>query len=511
MNDRQNEPKLTYALDKSGKMVYVDDVDNGIECNCLCPECKGKLVAKNKGKIKEHHFAHSNGMDCPGAQMTALHMLAQQIIEEEKQVMLPDYQGKYIHKSTDCISFDGIRLEEVIPLHDGQIRADCVGYKRDKNNNEHRLLIEILVTHEVDDNKSWLIQSLNESCIEIDLSDLIETGYTRDSVAKRLKEDKKDRKWINCPVYDKCDKEAGQKVEEKKRKEEAERREIKDKVNKWYKDGDHDIANHLINDIKRYPFFNVPNSNSKVPNPLFEYLVPENNYIYYIDNSPKNDEGLNLYYILLRFYYTQTIFANFNQLKNRLREVQCKQSELSSQEKIYLEELISLRVISILVKQRKHYHEIPSAVNEYSDEIMAYYSDSGIRNEVLMVSSVIYHHIVGSNAQNFGELTREIIHHHPSIARSYLTIIDTQTRYPNDYNIGNYNTLQELRDFVERNTKAKDGIVDKILKECFSYSYRSDIDIIDKINIMSYYASHSQCDNKNKKMKDWDDWYDSLQ
>lgn len=202
MNDKLNEPKLTYALDKSGKMVYIDDVDNGIECNCLCPECKGKLVAKNKGKIKEHHFAHSNGMDCPGAQMTALHMLAQQIIEEEKQVMLPDYQGKYIHKSTDCISFDGIRLEEVIPLHDGQIRADCVGYKRDKNNNEHRLLIEILVTHEVDDNKSWLIQSLNESCIEIDLSDLIETGYTRDSVDKRLKEDKKDRKWINCPVYD---------------------------------------------------------------------------------------------------------------------------------------------------------------------------------------------------------------------------------------------------------------------------------------------------------------------
>jgi len=511
MNDKQNEPKLTYALDELGKMVYVDDVDNGIECNCMCPECKGKLVAKNKGKIKEHHFAHSSGIDCPGARMTALHMLAQQIIEEDKQVMLPDYQGKYIHKSTGSISFDWIRLEEVIPIHDGQIRADCVGYKRDKNNIEHRLLIEILVTHEVDDNKRCHIHYLNESCIEIDLSDLIESGYTREDVAKRLKEDKKDRKWINCPVCDKRDHIVGLEEEKKKKELEANKREQKDKISKWFQDGDHDIANYLINDIKRYPFFNIPNSNFKVPNPLFEYLVPENNYIYYIENSPKNDDGLNLYYILLRFYYTETIYVNYNQLKYKLRKVQSNQSELTSQEKIHLEELISLRVMSILVKQRKHYHDIPSAVNEYNNLIMAYYSDSDIRNEVLMVSSVIYHHIVGSNAQNFGELTREIIHHHPSIARSYLTIIDSQSKYPNNYTIGSYNTLQELRDFVERNAKAEDGIVDKILKECFSYSYRSDIDndIIEKIDIMSYYASRNQSCKKN--MKDWDDWYDSLQ
>lgn len=511
MSDKQNEPKLTYALDSSGKMVSIRNVERGLACNCLCPKCKEALVAKlgHEGG-RQPHFAHQKDSDCHGSYMTALHMLAQQIIEEDKQVMLPNYQGKYIQKSTNCITFDLVRLEEIISIHDGQIRADCVGYKQGKDNKEHRLLIEILVTHEVDDNKSGLIKSLNVSCIEIDLSDLIETGYTREDVANRLKENKEDRKWINCPVYDKCDKEEEQKEEEKKRKEEARRKELKDKVNKWYKDGDKDIAAYIINDIKRYPFFNVDNSKFKKPNPLFECLVPGNDYLYYIDNSPKNDDGLNLFYILLRFYYSQTIYVNNNQLKNKLREVQSNQSELTSQEKIYLEELISLRVMSILVKQRKHYHDIPSAVNEYSDLIMAYYSDSDIRNEVLMVSSVIYHHIVGSNAQNFGELTREIIHHHPSIARSYLTIIDSQSKYPNNYTIGSYNTLQELRDFVERNAKAEDGIVDKILKECFSYSYRSDIDndIIEKIDIMSYYASRNQSYNKN--MKDWDDWYDSL-
>ena len=510
MSDKQNEPKLTYALDSSGKMVSIRNVERGLACNCRCPKCKEALVAKlgHEGG-RQPHFAHQKDSDCHGSYMTALHMLAQQIIEEDKQVMLPDYQGKYIQKSTNCITFDLVRLEEIIPINDGQIRADCVGYKQGKDNNAHRLLIEILVTHEVDDNKSGLIKSLNESCIEINLSDLIETGYTREDVANRLKENKEDRKWINCPVYDKCDKEKEQKEEEKKRKEEARRKELKDKVNKWYKDGDKDIAAYIISDIKRYPLLNVDNSKSKKPNPLFECLVPANNYLYYIDNSPKNDDGLNLFYILLRFYYSQTKSVDFQQLKDRLKVIQCKHTDLTSEEKIRLEELISLRVMYILVKQRARYHDIPSAVKEYNDKIRVYHSEPNIRNGVLMISSVIYHHIVGSNAQNFGELTREIILHHPSIARTYLRIINNQSKYPNDYKINNCDTLQELKEFIENSTEVRNSIVDEIIENCFCFSYRSDI--IEKINVVSFYASHSYDRNITMKEKDdWDDWYDSL-
>lgn len=37
---------LTYALNSIGNLVYIDEVDTGQLCNCYCPSCKEKLVAK---------------------------------------------------------------------------------------------------------------------------------------------------------------------------------------------------------------------------------------------------------------------------------------------------------------------------------------------------------------------------------------------------------------------------------------------------------------------------------
>lgn len=33
------------------KIVHVDNVDNGLKCGCICPECGDKLIAHNNGKI----------------------------------------------------------------------------------------------------------------------------------------------------------------------------------------------------------------------------------------------------------------------------------------------------------------------------------------------------------------------------------------------------------------------------------------------------------------------------
>lgn len=75
---------LKYGLDKeTNSLVFIDNVPNGNACGCICPNCKYELVAKNGGLKKEHHFAHTHthtsGADCPGARMTALHMLAQEV------------------------------------------------------------------------------------------------------------------------------------------------------------------------------------------------------------------------------------------------------------------------------------------------------------------------------------------------------------------------------------------------------------------------------------------------
>ena len=91
-----------------------------------------------------------------------------------------------------------------------------------------------------------------------------------------------------------------------------------------------------------------------------------------------------------------------------------------------------------------------------------------------MVSSVLYHHIIGSNAQTFGELTKDVIQQHPGLTKSYLSVIQSQTKYQNNYFIGNYNTLDELKEFVEKNDVPPIDFVDAILKSCYSFAFSSD-------------------------------------
>ena len=43
MNKRNHN--LTFAL-KDGVPAYIDDVEAGLKCNCVCPACGEPLVAK---------------------------------------------------------------------------------------------------------------------------------------------------------------------------------------------------------------------------------------------------------------------------------------------------------------------------------------------------------------------------------------------------------------------------------------------------------------------------------
>ena len=192
--------ELTYGINSNGQLVHVNSVARGQACQCICPNCGADLIAK-QGIKKTWHFAHANESDCKGARVTALHMLAQQIIKNRKSVRLPRYEGMYAPPfESKVITFDNIKLEKIFQSEEINRRPDCVGIKCDKYGNTREIWIEIKVTHGVDQLKMQDIREKNISCIEIDLSDLLQTNYTIDDIYELIivKSDK--IKWINSPI-----------------------------------------------------------------------------------------------------------------------------------------------------------------------------------------------------------------------------------------------------------------------------------------------------------------------
>jgi hypothetical protein len=69
---------LDFGLDHTGRMRGIDEVEQGLACNCECPECGSPLIAR-KGAVRVHHFAHQ-GESCTTGAETALHRMAKEIV-----------------------------------------------------------------------------------------------------------------------------------------------------------------------------------------------------------------------------------------------------------------------------------------------------------------------------------------------------------------------------------------------------------------------------------------------
>ncbi len=148
---------MLLAINAEGNSVYIDDVPNGAKCNCHCADCGGELIAKNNGKIKHHHFAHANGNDSPKCSQTALHLLAKEIIAEEKMVPIPRNNTITFYKA------DSVEQEKYMEDIRPDIYATCEG---------RPFIVEILVTHETDEDKQQKIAAHKVSAVEIDLSEM---------------------------------------------------------------------------------------------------------------------------------------------------------------------------------------------------------------------------------------------------------------------------------------------------------------------------------------------------
>lgn len=144
---------------KVNKIIHISEVESGLACDCICPNCKKKLIAR-KGEIRAHHFAHYNGEECDLGVETSLHLGAKMILQRHKKLVVPSIyiefgdRGKIKISREKEISFESINLEtkfkDIIP--------DVTGYINGKF-----LFIEITVTHDLTKDK---IGTIKRECID---------------------------------------------------------------------------------------------------------------------------------------------------------------------------------------------------------------------------------------------------------------------------------------------------------------------------------------------------------
>ena len=168
-NGTQNPLRLCYGV-REGKLLHISEVPRGLACGCACPACGDRLVAR-QGQLREHHFAHAAGNDCRTAVETALHLAAKEILASRKEIVLPSVEIQFhFHHYRDS----GDKSLTIAP--EGRYQLNSVALERRLTNIvpdviahvEHRpLLIEVRVTHGIEEQKLARIQRLDMSTVEL--------------------------------------------------------------------------------------------------------------------------------------------------------------------------------------------------------------------------------------------------------------------------------------------------------------------------------------------------------
>lgn len=125
---------IPFALRKTDRrIVDVDEVQQGLACNCICPSCQTPLVAK-KGEVKAWHFAHATradegetSSDCDFSWAVSVRLMMRQLLREGLALELPE-----LLDAIDIPSFRGHATQHIyevvppqlllLPLGDADVR-----------------------------------------------------------------------------------------------------------------------------------------------------------------------------------------------------------------------------------------------------------------------------------------------------------------------------------------------------------------------------------------------------
>ena len=195
---------MKHALDADGKLIDIKDATTGKECNCTCIVCGGKVIAKNKsfeGRKKDIFFAHE-GTNTIHENESYLHILTKEIIRNACVIAIPLTRDKRIllnHKPdmVTLVAFQ-LRLSEVF-LEKGLEGCDIVPDVTAYLDNGICVLVEVVVTHDIDEKKMSVFEGLNRyPVLRIDLSE-VARSISEEDLFEAICKTGKYSEWVYFP------------------------------------------------------------------------------------------------------------------------------------------------------------------------------------------------------------------------------------------------------------------------------------------------------------------------
>lgn len=202
---------------RGGALVHVDDVERGKACKCQCPACGADLIAK-KGSKNAHHFAHVSA-DCGAGAQTALHMFAKDVIASAGELLLPAvvFKKRSTSRAWPVHEMQRIRADEVrLEARVGRMVPDVLLTVKGQ-----QLLVEVCVTHAVDDIKLAKIRDHKVSALEITLGHL-PRELPLEQLRNAILYDETNREWL----HNRAERKAGARLLEASRRLPHQRRHL---------------------------------------------------------------------------------------------------------------------------------------------------------------------------------------------------------------------------------------------------------------------------------------------
>lgn len=297
-----------------GKTICIDEVPYdkpGLLCDCTCAYCGRNLQACSlNGKVSPYFRHHTEKRDgshyrskfiCnPNiANETALHKMAKQIISEEKRICVPEKYISLFEVGIKNLPNNIVSNIKDYRLHDEmEVVAESVDIEKTIgdftpdvafNTKRGTILVEIYVTHKVDDEKKFKVIDQGVSMLEIDLSQYVETSISSESLRKILIEEAENKTWIYYYLSDNIKVKVLQYFEnleviKKYRKKCDDKKFANEKLIKLFERGEYaDALNKLVDDVRFLDFYK---NNCKFHWFNFGEAFEENNEVPFYINIP---------------------------------------------------------------------------------------------------------------------------------------------------------------------------------------------------------------------------------